>query len=112
MLAADAAETNPAARALLWAVRIGLALVMLTPLVVTTDTVFPYVVGKALYARAVIAVTFALWLPLIFFYPRWRPRFSWVIAAFALWLAVSAISAFTGVSPPAAYGRPTRACRA
>lgn len=99
MLAADAAETNPAARALLWAVRIGLALVMLTPLVVTTDTVFPYVVGKALYARAVIAVTFALWLPLIFFYPRWRPRFSWVIAAFALWLAVSAISAFTGVSP-------------
>ena len=85
-------------RALLWAVRVGVMLAALMPLVVTNGTLFPYVVGKAIYARVVIELTFALWLLLIFYYPQYRLPRSWVLAAFGLWLAVSLLTAFTGVS--------------
>ena len=84
--------------ALVWAVRVGVMLVMLTPLIVTGGALFPYIVGKAIYARVVIELTFALWLLLIFYYPQHRLPRSWVLAAFALWLAVSLLAAFTGVS--------------
>lgn len=85
-------------RALVWAVRVGIMLVALMPFIVTEGTLFPYIVGKAIYARVVIELTFALWLLLIFYYPQHRLPRSWVLAAFALWLAVSLLTAFTGVS--------------
>ena len=85
-------------RALVWAVRVGVMLAALMPLIVTGGTLFPYIVGKAIYARAVIELTFALWLLLIFYYPQHRLPRSWILAAFALWLAVSIAAAFTGVS--------------
>lgn len=85
-------------RALVWAVRVGVMLVALMPLIVTNGTLFPYIVGKAIYARAVIELTFALWLLLIFYYPQHRLARSWILAAFGLWLAVSLLAAFTGVS--------------
>ena len=85
-------------RALVWAVRVGVMLIMLTPLIVSGGTLFPYVVGKAIYARVVIELTFALWLLLIFYYPQHRLPRSWILAAFGLWVAASLLAAFTGVS--------------
>ena len=87
-----------AGQLLLWAVRAGALLVAATPLVVSSDTVYPFVIGKAIYARIVIEITFALWLPLILYYPEHRLPRSWVIIAFAAWLLASLIAAFTGVS--------------
>ncbi len=84
---------------LLWTVRAGILLVLVTPLVVTPSALFPYVVGKALFARSVIEVTFACWLILIFYYPQHRPARSWVIGALSVWLLVSLIAGFAGVSP-------------
>ena len=88
-----------AAQLLLWAVRAGILLVLFTPLIVSTDTYFPFVVGKAIYSRSIIEITFALWLILIFYDPRYRLGRSWVIAAFGLWLLVSILAGLTGVSP-------------
>ena len=85
--------------ALLRTVQAGVLLVLLTPLVVSPSTIFPYVVGKALFARSAIAVTFALWLILIARRPDLRPPRSAVLAAFGLWLLVSAIAGLAGVSP-------------
>lgn len=78
-----------------------------TPLVVTPGTLFPYIVGKATFARAVIEVAFGLWLALVIHERSQRPRQlrpsaqdgSWVLAAFAAWLGVSMVCAFAGVSP-------------
>ena len=81
-----------AAQLLLWAVRAGILLVLFTPLIVSTDTYFPFVVGKAIYSRSIIEVTFALWLMLIFYDPGYRLGRSWVIAAFGLWLLVSILA--------------------
>ena len=86
-------------RLLLWAVRTGILLVLLTPLIVTKDTLFPFVVGKAIFARSVIEVTFALWIVLIIYYRQHRPPRWWVLAALGVWLVVSLIAGFAGVSP-------------
>ena len=73
-------------------------LVAAAPLIVTTDTVYPFVIGKAIYSRIVIEITFALWLPLILYYPEHRLPRSWVAIAFAAWLLASVAAAIAGVS--------------
>ena len=95
-----AAPTSPASDSLLlWIVRIGICLVPATPLVVGSGVIFPFVVGKAVFARSVIEITFACWAALVLFHPRRRPSRSWVIAAFAGWLLVSWVAGMLGVSP-------------
>ena len=91
-------DTSDIERLLLWAVRIGLMAVLFVPLVVTTSTYFPYVVGKAIYARVVIEITFALWLILVLYFSKYRPSRSWILVAFGAWLVVSLIAGLTGVS--------------
>ena len=88
-----------ATQLLLWVVRAGVLLVLLTPLIVSTGTYFPFVVGKAIYSRSIIEVTFVLWLMLMLYDPQYRLGRSWVIAAFGLWLLVSVLAGLTGVSP-------------
>ena len=61
----------------------GLALALLTPLVWAPETYYPFAVGKALWARSVIAVTFALWALLAVRWPRYRPPRSAILAALA-----------------------------
>ena len=79
--------------------RAGLLLVLVIPLLVTPSTLFPFVVGKALLARAVIEITFALWLALIIYYPRHRPGGSWILGALGLWVLASLLAGLAGVSP-------------
>ena len=83
---------------LLYLVRGGVLLVLFTPLIVSTETLFPFIVGKAIFSRSVIEVTFAMWVMLAFAFPAYRPGRSWVLIALATWVAVSIISGFTGVS--------------
>ena len=86
-------------RFLLRAVRIGIFLVLLTPLVVGSQVIFPFIVGKAVYARAVIEIAFACWVVLVLFHRQHRPAWSWTLFAFAVWLVVSWIAGALGVSP-------------
>ena len=73
-------------------------LVMAMPLILSNDTLFPFIVGKAVYARSVIEVTFGVWLLLIFFYPRYRPSRSLIVATLGVWLLISLLAGLTGVS--------------
>ncbi len=86
-------------RGLLAAVHAGLALVLLTPLAWAPETYHPFAIGKAAYARSLIAVTFALWALLVAVAPRWGPRPGAILAALAAGLAAAAVSAGLGVSP-------------
>ena len=93
------AAAPDAGRLLLRAVRIGVFLVLPTPLVVGSQVIFPFIVGKAVYARAVIEITFACWVVLVLFHRQHRPAWSWTLFAFAVWLVVSWIAGALGVSP-------------
>ena len=54
-------------------IQAGIVLLLLTPFVVSPRTVFPFVVGKALYSRSLIEVVFVFWTLLALFHPRYRP---------------------------------------
>ena len=76
----------------------GIGLLLLTPFVVSLGTIFPFVVGKAVWSRSIIEVVFALWAVLALASPAWRPPRSWVLAALAAGLAVSLLAACFGAS--------------
>ena len=76
-----------------------LGLLLLTPFVVTPGTVYPFVVGKALWSRSLIEVAFALWAVLALMHQGYRPPRSWLLALLAVGFCVSSLSAGFGVSP-------------
>ena len=76
-----------------------LGLLLLTPFVVTPGTVYPFVVGKALWSRALIEIAFALWAVLALMHPGYRPPRSWLLVLLAVGFCVSLLSAGLGVSP-------------
>ena len=90
-------------RWLLPPIRLGLALVLLTPLVTAPWTLYPYSVGKALWARVLIAVVFALWAALALLRPRWRPPRSALLALLGAGLAAAVLSAAFGVGPERSF---------
>ena len=85
-------------RLLLAGVKAGVYLVLLMPLIITRETFFPFIVGKALYARSITEVTLGLWLVLAFRNPSYRPPRSWLLFALATYLGMAVLSGFAGVS--------------
>ena len=84
--------------ALLWLIRFGIVAVLLTPLVVTPSTLYPFVVGKALYSRTIIEVVVALWALLVVSKPQFLPPRSWLLGLLALGIVWSFVAACLGVS--------------
>ncbi len=85
-------------KALLYGIWTGITLILLMPFVVTPQTIFPFIVGKALYSRAIIEVIFGFWALLAFLKPAYRPPRSWVLIGFAIVLGASTLAACSGVS--------------
>jgi O-antigen ligase len=82
-----------------WAIRYGLILLLAMPLIVTPQTIFPFIVGKVLYARGLIEIVTAVWVVLMLWDARYRPSLrSWILVAFAGYVGVALLSAFWGVS--------------
>lgn len=84
---------------LLGSVWAGLGLLLLTPFVVSPETVFPFVVGKALYSRTIIEIVFALWVLLALLRPAHRPPRSCLLLLLAVALGAALLSAFLGANP-------------
>ncbi len=100
--------------ALLRTIKALLALVILTPLVVTSrllpfdvapevswllpDTVFPFVVGKALFTYFLTEIAFGLWVLVCLRNPSYAVPRSWLLAAFAAYTAITLAAALAGVS--------------
>ena len=76
----------------------GIVLILLTPFVVSTQTLFPFVVGKALYSRSLIEIVFACWVLLALFRPSYRPPRSRILLLLAAALGVAVLAACLGVS--------------
>ena len=92
-------------RALLLSVKTVAALVLLTPLLVMTrplpesmHTFFPFIVGKALYARTLIEIALGLWLVLSLRYPAYRMPRSRLLLVYGVYIAVTLLAALAGVS--------------
>ena len=85
-------------RALRCVIGTGIVLILLTPFIVTPQTVFPFVVGKALYSRTLIEIVFVAWVLLALFQPAYRPPRSRLLILLGAALGVAVLSACLGVS--------------
>ena len=89
-------------RTLLNTTRLILALILVTPLIVTDAplpaTYFPFIVGKALYARILIEIGFGVWLVLALRNDSYGVPRIWLVPIFGIYVAVTLASAFSGVS--------------
>ena len=81
----------------------GIVLILLTPFVVTPDTIFPFVVGKAVYSRSLIECVFGVWAILALFRPAYRPPRSRLLLLLALSVGASILAACFGVSPQRSF---------
>ena len=77
---------------------LGVVMVLLTPFVVSPQTIFPFVVGKALYSRSLIEILFVCWVLLALLEPSYRPPRSRLLVLFAVVLGTAVLSACLGVS--------------
>ena len=80
-------------------VRVLLAGVLATPLVVWDELIYPYVLPKALYSRVLIALAFAVWAVLAAARPAWRPPRSALLLLVGVGAAVAVVATPFGVSP-------------
>lgn len=89
--------------AALYGIWTGIVLILLTPFVVTPDTIFPFVVGKAVYSRSLIECVFGVWAILALFRPAYRPPRSRLLLLLAVSVGVSILAACFGVSPQRSF---------
>ena len=86
-------------RPLVAAVHLGIGLLLLTPLVWSTQTMFPFAVGKAVYSRTAIAALVVVWAVLAAWRPAYRPPRSALLLLLGAGLLAGALSAAFGVAP-------------
>ncbi|PZC48205.1 MAG: O-antigen ligase [Chloroflexi bacterium] len=79
-------------------IRVGILVLLPMPLIITTQSLFPFISGKELYARLLIELLTTLWLVLIWMEPRYRPPRSLILIALFLNLLVGLFAAVAGVS--------------
>jgi len=77
----------------------GIFLLPLIPLIIARDMFFPFITGKNFAFRIIIEIVFASWIILAFRNPLYRPRFSWVLGAIALFVGVLTLAALLGENP-------------
>ena len=79
-----------------------LGIIFLTPfipLIVADSLFFPFITGKNFAFRVLIEIAFALWIILALYDKRYRPRRSWILIFFFLFLLSSALSTIFGANP-------------
>ena len=70
----------------------GLSLIIFAPLVVSPETVYPFVVGKSLWFRGIIYSISCLWLILISINKKYLPEKDTLVLLFSLFLLTQALS--------------------
>ena len=77
----------------------GLSLILFLPLVVSPETVFPYVVGKSLWFRGIVYCIAGFYLILISSNKSYLPDKNFLILIFSLFVLIQAISGIVNNSP-------------
>ncbi|TSC79502.1 MAG: Uncharacterized protein G01um101429_489 [Parcubacteria group bacterium Gr01-1014_29] len=84
---------------LMWCVRIGIWMLLLTPIIVAPTWFFPYITGKNFFFRIITEVTFGFWLALIVVGPRFRPRRGFVLWSLGAFLGILTLTTIFGADP-------------
>jgi O-antigen ligase len=81
----------------------GLFIIPFLVLNVQNEMFFPYITGKNFGFRIITEIIFAAWIVLACFDPQYRPKRSWIIGSFSVFLIVMFIANWFGESRNAAF---------
>ncbi|MBU6323666.1 O-antigen ligase family protein [Patescibacteria group bacterium] len=76
---------------------------LLIPLIVFNGFFFPFITGKAFFFRIIVEIGFAAYAVLALAEPKYRPKWSWVFAAFALFVLWTFVADLFAVNPEKAF---------
>jgi O-antigen ligase/tetratricopeptide (TPR) repeat protein len=71
---------------------IGLFTIPFLTLYVENDYFFPYITGKNFAFQIIVEIVLAAWVVLAFYDARYRPRFSWILGTFGIFMAVMLVA--------------------
>ena len=74
--------------ALLFVIRAGIYLTLVTPLITSTEIFFPFVAAKGLFFMALAEIMVFSWLGLMIISKKYRPRFSLLSISLLIMLAI------------------------
>ncbi len=86
-------------KALRWVVLGGIFLLPFIVFLVVESLFFPFITGKNFAFRIIVEVITGAWLALALVNPIYRPRRSWLLGAFALFVIIIAAADAFGVNP-------------
>ncbi|MBM3933396.1 MAG: O-antigen ligase family protein [SAR202 cluster bacterium] len=93
---------SPIENVLLNTIRVLLVMALLSPLIVMTEpfpsTFFPFIVGKALYYRALIEIAVGIWLVLVLRDRTYMPPKSWLLPILGGYVFIALLASLLGVS--------------
>lgn len=78
-------------------VKYGLYAILLTPLAFWPKALFPFLTPKFILFQILVEIVFFAWLALAVSNKEYRPKFNWLIAALAIFIATSFVSAVFGI---------------
>src|SRR3989344_4257539 len=86
-------------KTLRWIVLIGVFALPFIVFIVADSLFFPFITGKNFAFRIIVEVLTGAWLVLALVNPTFRPRRSWLLGAFAIFVGIVAIADALGVYP-------------
>ncbi len=82
-----------------WIVIGGIFVLPTVAIIVANGLFFPFITGKNFTFRIVIEIIAGAWIALALVVPMYRPRRSWILAAFGIFILVMAVADAQGVYP-------------
>jgi len=86
-------------RMLRWIALAGIFALPFIVFIVAQTLFFPYITGKNFAFRIIVEIITGAWLALALVRPEYRPRRSWLLAAFAVFILIVAVADASGVNP-------------
>jgi len=77
----------------------GIFLILITPLIVSNNMFFPYITGKNFFFRFVVEIMMAGWLILAYLNVNYRPKWSPIVIAATVFVAIIALADAMGEYP-------------
>lgn len=106
--ASDPPATTLLQSLLIRLIRVGLFAIPFFALLIVTSFPEAAETPKVFAFRITVEILTGLWLTLLVFFPQYRPRRSWVLTAFALFVMVMALADAQGVDRFNSFWSPTR----
>ncbi len=73
------------------------------PFAVSTSLFFPFITTKGFLFRIIVEIIFFVWLILAVSDKSYRPRFSWILGTFGIFIAVIALADAFGLNPAKSF---------